>query len=195
IWSLSMKFSMSPQARMHREYRASLELRRAGISTPRVVGAAIDDKVLVREFVEGKVLSKMIDEAFRSKKNRVDEVETYGAVMAQVHRAGFALGDAKAENVIIRNGEACVADLEQAVEGGDQAWDIAEFLYYTGKLSLREDGMRAVANAFLDGYVSVNGKGGNITKARTTKYLTPFRALVTLQILKVIREAFDTHID
>ena len=43
-----------------------------------MVGAAIDDKVLVREFVEGKVLSKMIDEAFRSKKNRVDEVETYG---------------------------------------------------------------------------------------------------------------------
>ena len=62
-----------------------------------------------------------------------------------------------------------MTDLEQAVERGDQAWDIAEFLYYTGKLSLREDGMRVVANAFLDGYARENGKGGNIAKARTSE--------------------------
>ena len=193
IWSLSMKFSMSPQARMHREYSASIKLREAGIRTPRIVGAALDDKVLVREFVEGETLSKIIDDVLKGKSSDVLDVERYGEVLARIHRAGFALGDAKAENVIMRKGEACITDLEQAVEDGDQPWDVAEFLYYTGKLSLKEEGIRAVANAFLDGYEMIGGKGGNITKARTAKYLTPFRALLTPPILKAVRDAFDAH--
>jgi tRNA A-37 threonylcarbamoyl transferase component Bud32 len=195
IWSLSMKFSMSPQARMHREYSASLKLREKGIVTPRIIGAAIDDKVLVREFVEGRPLSKIIDEVLKGKSSDVSDVERYGAVMAKVHGAGFALGDSKAENVIMDEGEAWITDLEQAVERGDQAWDIAEFLYYTGKLSLKEEGIRAVANAFLDGYEAANGSRATIARAETTRYLTPFRALLTPQILKAIREAFDAHSD
>ncbi len=193
IWSLSMKFSMSPQARMHREYTASLRLREAGVQTPRIIGAAIDDKVLVREFVEGRPLSKIIDEVLKGRSSDVSDVERYGAVMGKVHAAGFAVGDSKAENVIVHGGDAYITDLEQAVEGGDQPWDIAEFLYYTGKLSLKEDAIRVVANAFLDGYVGANGDRANIARAKGAKYLNPFRALVTPQILKVIREAFDAH--
>jgi tRNA A-37 threonylcarbamoyl transferase component Bud32/predicted nucleotidyltransferase len=193
IWSLSMKFSMSPQARMHREYNASVKLRSAGIQTPRILGAAIDDKVLVRDFVKGETLSKIIDEVLKGRSSDVSDVRAYGKVLGNVHAAGFALGDSKAENVIMNGEEAWITDLEQAIEDGDQAWDIAEFLYYTGKLSLKEDGLRVVADAFLDGYAEVNGKGGIITKARTAKYLTPFRALVTPQILRAIRESFDAH--
>ena len=188
IWSLTIKFSMSPQARMHREYSAMIKLRAAGIQTPRVLGAAIDDKVLVREYVEGSPLSKIIDGVLKGRTSDVSDVESYGEVMGKVHRARFALGDSKPENVIMKSREVYITDLEQAVEDGDQPWDIAEFLYYTGKLSLREEGMRVVADAFLEGYERTNGRE-NIAKAEAAKYVLPFRAVVTLQIQKVIRDA------
>ena len=69
-------------------------------------------------------------------------------------------------------------DLEQAVEDGDQAWDIAEFLYYAGKLSLKEDAMRVGRRTrSLTGTSRANGTE-NVAKAKASKYLAPFRPLV-----------------
>jgi len=107
---------------------------------------------------------------------------------------GFALGDAKAENIIVKGDQLYFTDLEQAEEDGDQAWDIAEFLYYAGKLSLKEDALRVVADAFLEGYVGSNGNG-NIAKALASKYVNPFRALVTPQVMKAIRGSLESHSD
>ena len=60
VWSLSRKFSTSPQARMHREYHASVALRSRGVATPKIVGAVLDEKVLVKEYIEGERLSDIV---------------------------------------------------------------------------------------------------------------------------------------
>jgi tRNA A-37 threonylcarbamoyl transferase component Bud32/predicted nucleotidyltransferase len=192
IWAPGMKFSMSPQARMHREYYAAMKLRGAGVKTPRVIGAAVDDKVLAKEFVEGKPLSSFVEKLLRDSMSESAQVRMFGRGLAMVHRAGLALGDAKAENIIVTDAGLYFTDLEQTVENGDPAWDIAEFLYYAGKLSLREDGIRAVANAFLDGYRESNG-GLDVAKAKASKYLAPFRPFVTPQNLKAIKESLEQH--
>ena len=116
----------------------------------------------------------------------------YGRDLGVVHAAGFALGDAKAGNIVVEDGELYFTDLEQAVEDGDQPWDIAEFLYYAGKLSMKEDGIRVVADAFLDGYVETNGTE-NIARAKASKYLTPFRPFLIPQVLKAIKGSLDSH--
>ena len=193
IWSLSMKFSMSPQARMHREYSAARKLR-AGRREHTSGPGRGDRRQGPRQGVHrGKSRSRRSWRRYSgaSPPRRATSRGT-GRSLGKVHQAGFALGDAKAENVIVKEDTPFLTDLEQAVEEGDQPWDIAEFLYYSGKLSLREDGIRVVANAFLDGYARENGKE-NIAKARASKYLLPFRAVVTLQIQKVIREALERH--
>ncbi len=46
FWSHSRKFSTSPQARMHREYSATLALRAKDVRAPAILGAVLDDKVL-----------------------------------------------------------------------------------------------------------------------------------------------------
>ena len=129
IWSLSMKFSMSPQARMHREYYAARRLREAGVMTPRIAGVALDDKVLVKEFVDGTSLSTFVEKVLAGRSTDTELVRKYGEALGEVHRAGFALGDSKAGNILIKDEDLYFTDLEQAVEGGDQAWDIAEFIY------------------------------------------------------------------
>ncbi len=120
-------------------------------------------------------------------------VERFGEAMAAVHKAGYALGDSKATNIIIQeDGGLCFTDLEQASEGGDQGWDIAAFLYYQAKLSFKEVGMKKVAGAFLRGYGESNGPE-NIAKAKSTKYITPFRPLSAPQMLKVVRESLEAQ--
>ena len=193
VWSRPAKFSTSPQARMHREYYASLALRSWGVATPAVIGAVLDDKVLVKEFIEGERFSDIVQGILTGKSDGTQTVERYGAAMGDVHKAGFSLGDSKATNVIVKGDRGLYfTDLEQAVEGGDQAWDIASFLYYQAKLSLKEAGMKKVADAFLKGYRRANGTE-NIVKAKSPKYVAPFRPLSAPQVMKVVKESIDAN--
>jgi len=191
VWSLSRKFSTSPQARMHREYYASVVLRSRGVATPKIVGAVLDEKVLVKEYIEGERLSDLVQGVLTGRSEETSIVEGFGEAMGAVHKAGFALGDSKATNVIVKgDGGLYFTDLEQATEGGDQAWDVAAFVYYQAKLSLKEAGTKKVAEAFLRGYKSANG-AENIAKAKSPKYVAPFRPLTTPQMLKVVRESIE----
>jgi tRNA A-37 threonylcarbamoyl transferase component Bud32/predicted nucleotidyltransferase len=193
LWSLSYKFSTSPQARMHREYHASVTLRSRGVATPKIVGAVLDEKVLVKEYVEGARLSDIVQAILTGRSEETGVVERFGEAMGAVHKAGFSLGDSKATNVIVsEDGRLYFTDLEQATEGGDQAWDVAAFIYYQAKLSLKEAGTRKVADAFFKGYRSANGTE-NISKARSPKYVAPFRPLSVPQMLKVVRESMDAN--
>lgn len=193
VWSLSRKFSMSPQARMHREYTASQKLRDGIVSTPRVLGAVLDERILVKEFIEGQRLSDLVEAILKGRTEETIQVRGYGSALAWIHGKGFALGDSKANNIIIAgDGVFYFTDLEQAVEGGDQCWDVAEFLYYAGKLSFKEAGIRRVADAFLDGYRERSGTE-NIRKAMAQKYAAPFRPVTTLPVLKIIRESIEVH--
>jgi len=193
VWSLSRKFSTSPQARMHREYNASLVLRSRGVATPVIIGAVLDDKVLVKEYIEGERLSDIVQAVLTGRSVETGTVERFGEALAAIHKAGFALGDSKATNVILRvDGRLCFTDLEQAAEGGDQAWDVASFVYYQAKLSFKEVGMRRVGDAFLQGYSRVNGTD-NIVKAKSPKYIAPFRPLTAPQMLKVVMESIEAN--
>jgi len=193
VWSLSRKFSTSPQARMHREYSASIALRSRGVSTPLIIGAVLDDKVLVKEYVEGERLSDIVQGVLTGRSEETGTVERFGEALGAIHRAGYSLGDSKATNVIVKgDGVLCFTDLEQAAEEGDQAWDVAAFVYYQAKLSFKEAGTKKVAEAFLRGYKRANGTE-NIVKAKSPKYVVPFRPLTAPQMLKTVRETIDAN--
>ncbi|MDG6915860.1 MAG: hypothetical protein JRM90_07830 [Nitrososphaerota archaeon] len=193
VWTPAHKFSTSPQARMHREYYASLALRSKGVAVPRILGAVLDERALVKEFVEGKRLSDAVQSILDGRTEDVAVVERFGEAVAGVHRAGFALGDSKSSNVIVGgDGALYFTDLEQATEGGDQAWDVATFVYYQAKLSLKEAGMRKVADAFLKGYRRVNGVE-NIARAGAQRYVAPFRPLTAPGLLKTVRESLEVN--
>lgn len=193
VWSLSRRFSMSPQARMHREYNASLVLRTSGVATPAIIGAVLDDKVFVKEYIEGERLSDIVQRVLSGKEERTKIVERFGEAVGAIHKAGFALGDSKANNIIVKGGDGLYfTDLEQATEGGDQPWDIAEFVYYQAKLSFKGSGAKRVADAFLAGYRRENG-AENIVKSKNPRYLAPFRPLTAPQVLKAVRESMDAN--
>lgn len=193
IWaSAANRFSAGPASRMEREYGMSVALKSKGVLVPRILAVAPAERVMVKEFVEGPTLSSRINEYFRSEGGSIEEVASYGQLMAKVHASGIALGDTKPSNVIISENGLYLTDLEQAVVGGDRAWDIAEFLYYTAKLSNKESAMKKIASTFLGSYAK-DGDGASVAKAKGQKYFGPFRPFLTPGMAKMLRELLSGY--
>ncbi|MDG6982524.1 MAG: hypothetical protein JRM74_03625 [Nitrososphaerota archaeon] len=193
VWaSAANKFSAGPLIRMDREYGATLALRAKGVLVPLVLAVAPAERVLVKEFVTGPTLSSQINAFLKDEGAPLPQVGSYGALMARVHGWGMALGDAKPSNVVVSGDGLYLTDLEQACQGGDQAWDVAEFLYYTAKLSNREDAMKRVAASFLDSYVR-EGDKSSVGKAKGSKYFGPFRPFLTPGMAKMLRELLSAY--
>jgi len=193
VWAASArKFSMTPIARLDREYTACRALRRLGVDTPTVVAVSPDERIMALDFIEGPNLASIVDGMFRGEGSGTGAVREYGGVMAKAHSGGMSIGDAKASNVIVSERGLFLTDLEQSVRGGDTAWDVAEFLYFTAKLSSKEAVMQSLADAFLEGY-SEHGDKSVIGRARVSKYLAPFRPFLTPGMIRTVREQLDRH--
>jgi tRNA A-37 threonylcarbamoyl transferase component Bud32 len=193
IWAAAAnRFSMTPLARLDREYSMTGQLRKAGVQVPAILAAAPGERILVKEFIVGPTLSEVIDGLMKGDLEGIGYVSAYAELMAKVHAAGYALGDAKASNVVVSSGGLYLTDLEQSVAGGDQPWDVAEFLYYTAKLSLREDAMGRVARAFLDAYASA-GRREVVARARQPRYFRPFQPFVTPGMSKMLQSMMGEY--
>jgi tRNA A-37 threonylcarbamoyl transferase component Bud32 len=193
IWaSAANRFSTSPVSRMDREYGMTLVLRSMGVLVPPILAVAPAERILVKDFVSGPTLASLINDFLRGGPDGTEPVARYGKLMADVHARGIALGDAKPSNVVVSEDGLYLTDLEQAVAGGDRSWDIAEFLYYTAKLSVKEDAMRRVAVSFLDSYVS-GGDGASVAKAKGQKYFGPFRPFLTPGMAKMLRDVISGY--
>ena len=191
IWAAAAnRFSMTPMARLDREYSMTGYLRRAGILVPPILAVAPGERILVKEFVTGPTLSSIIDGLMKGSPDGIEQVSAYADLMARVHAAGVALGDAKASNVVVSPRGLYLTDLEQSVVGGDQAWDLAEFLYYTAKLSTRDEEMNHVARAFLKSYVS-SGDKTTVARAKSPKYYRPFQPFVTPGMARMLQAVMD----
>src|SRR5271157_1537635 len=189
LWSFTgKKFNMTPFARLQREYEGAKRLRKLGIGTHRIVGIALDQKILVTKYIEGTPLSKFVENLTNGKSTDTKYVEKYAKTLAKLHKAGLVYGDTKAENAFVCEGEISLFDLEQTVENGDPAWDLAEFLYFSARGAKREDGMKLVADSFLASYRKENGVQA-IANAKGVRYLVPFQAVVAPGMVTVIRDS------
>jgi len=131
---------------------------------------------------------KSVEEVTTGKSTDTTNIKKYAQVLGKLHKAGLVYGDTKPQNALVGKNGIDLLDLEQAVERGDKAWDLAEFLYYSAKLAKQEEGMKLVADSFLEAYRSENGDGV-IAKARNIRYLTPFMLVLAPKMRRVVREA------
>ncbi len=182
LWALGTKsFAVLGQSRLEREYALSQFLHSQGWPVPQVLYISPKERLIFKEFVEGENLSKIIQHLVTDKEKVADEfalVRTVGRRIAEAHGLGVALGDCKPENVIVtKDGTPYFVDLEQASRDGNQAWDIAEFLYYSGHYVspiAPADAAEHVAKEFIKGYLEAGGKKETIRKAGSPRYTKVF---------------------
>jgi len=197
LWALGTKsFAVLGQSRLEREYALSQFLNSQDWPVPRVLYISPKERLIFKEFVEGEDLSKIIRRLLTSKEMTMEEIaliRMVGRRIAEAHKLGVALGDCKPENVIITSdGTPYFVDLEQASRDGNQAWDIAEFLYYSGHYVspiAPADAAELVAKEFIRGYLEAKGKKDTIKKAGSARYtkvfsiFTPPHVILTLSNL------------
>lgn len=194
IWSLmSKRFDMNPLSRLYNEYTSLKKLRQIGLNTPKVLVVALDKRILVTEFIEGKNMGNIISKVLNGENEMQKFIKLYGEELGKVHNSGYTLGDTKPSNSILAKDKIFLVDLEQTGKNGDTGWDIAEFIYYSSKLTLNSDAAKKLVNEFLDGYLKYR-KIDSVKEALKLKYLAPFQPILAPNVVNSVREEIKKRI-
>ncbi len=193
LWSFGARtFAVSGRSRLERECAISERLRCEGFNVPKILHVSHNERLVFMEYVEGENLSNAIKRIATSKSREKAEkdlakIMRVGEIFAQVHSLNVALGDTKPENIIFApDGKIYLLDFEQASHDGDKAWDVAEFLYYSGHYlkPLYSNGKaESIARAFISGYLKGGGDFSIIRKAGASKYTRVFSVFTMPSII------------
>jgi len=193
LWALGTRgFAVLGKTRLEREYVINRFLSSHGIRVPRIIQVSPAEGLIFQEYVEGEILTQIIRRICSSKEDNDDLyaiLSKVGEEMAKVHSLNISLGDCKPENMkLTLDGKICFLDLEQAERGGDQAWDIAEFLYYSGHYAYMSPIRipKKITESFVEGYLESGGNAENIKKVKSPKYIKVFSFFTPPHILYVI---------
>lgn len=188
IWAIPTKrFEQNPDARMAYEYAALLKFRELGFNTPHILLLYLSDRILVTEFLEGKNLGEIITHYLSGESEDLEPVKLYGRTLAELHHKGYTVGDTKPSNTLYCDSKLYLTDLEQAMEGGDPSWDIAEFIYYAIKLTSSTQRIKSFIDAFKEGYLTI-GEKSLLAAAASPKYLKPFQPIILPNVARMVRE-------
>jgi tRNA A-37 threonylcarbamoyl transferase component Bud32 len=194
LWAIGTKsFAVLGQSRLEREYAINQFLQNQGLAVPKILYISPRESLIFQEFVEGENLTEVMKRVMAKGQEAGKELELIreaGKRIAEVHRLSVTLGDCKPENLILsNNGKLYFVDLEQASRDGNQTWDVAEFLYYSGhyvppmaSANLAE----LIAKTFIDGYLEAGGKKENIKKAASPRYTKVFSIFTQPHVILAI---------
>lgn len=193
LWSFGARnLAVLGRTRLEKECAISEFLRCEGVRVPKIVHVSHGERLVFMEYIEGENLSSAIKRIAtgKSKDNAekdIAKIEKVGKLFAQVHALGVTLGDTKPENVIFDpDDNVYLLDFEQASHGGDKAWDVAVFLYYSGHYlqPLYSKGKaESIAIAFVKGYMQGGGDVNTIKKAGHSKYTRIFSVFTMPSIM------------
>ena len=194
IWTLgTQNFAVLGRSRMERECATTSLLHSNEIKVPRILHTSFEDRLLLREYVEGESPVETIRAVMKRGSIRNDEgvlIRRLGGMVADVHGAGVTLGDCKPENFIVKDGgDIVIIDLEQGARGGNETWDLAEFLYFSGRYAGPLDPMTGVAEMtrlFIDGYVEGGGSRHRFSEVGQLRYTKVFTPLTLLPVIYTI---------
>jgi len=192
LWSFgTTSFAVLGQSRLEKEYAINTFLHSKGFPVPKIFYISPQKRLIFEEFIEGEELVETIKRIISSNKaaNDVALVKEVGRKIAEAHSLGVSLGDCKPENFIVTKDEIVLLDLEQATRDGNQAWDIAEFLYYSGHYSPPMSSTNAasiIARNFIEGYLEAGGKKETVKKAASARYTKVFSVFTPPHVLLAI---------
>jgi tRNA A-37 threonylcarbamoyl transferase component Bud32 len=192
MWSLgTTSFSVLGRSRLEKEYAINTFLHNKGFPVPKIFYISHKKRLIFEEFIEGEELVEPIKRIIAANKTTKDValVKEVGRKVAEAHLLGVSLGDCKPENFIVSKDSIFLLDLEQATREGNQTWDIAEFLYYSGHYSPPMSSTTAakiIARSFLEGYLEAGGKKETVKNAASARYTKVFSVFTPPHILLAI---------
>ena len=199
VWSLGSKsFAISAQSRLSKECAISELLYSEGFNVPKILHVSNAERLIFMEYIEGENLSQAVKRiattatGHQTFEEELANLGKAGETLANVHSRNIVLGDTKPENMLVKkDGSICMIDFEQATQGGDKAWDVAIFLYYSGHYlqplyANSKAKAESIAKAFINGYLKAGGDVDVIRKAGSSKYTRIFSIFTMWNIIAAI---------
>jgi len=195
LWAMGTKaFAVLGQSRLEREYSINQFLSKKGFLVPKILYVSPREGLIFEEYIKGETLVHNIKRVISSNSRQTPEgttlVKEVGKKIAEAHRLGITFGDCKPENILVTDEKGLYfVDLEQASRDGNQAWDIAEFLYYSGHYAFpfsSTKGVELIVRKFIEGYLEGGGKEETVRDAGSPKYTKVFSIFTPPQIILAI---------
>lgn len=190
LWSLkNADFTINPIERLCREFRASREFRTLGLATPEIIAVFFPQILTASKFIRGKDLSKVEASYLDGRAEELYPILSFGRDLAIMHNNGYCMGDTKPSNAIYSDDDYQIylVDLEQSHREGNKTWDLAEFIYYSVRFTLKEDRARKLISAFVQGYLEKAEDNRPVEDAGALRYRAPFQAFIAPNIMSAIR--------
>jgi tRNA A-37 threonylcarbamoyl transferase component Bud32/predicted nucleotidyltransferase len=189
VWSLrNTNFTANSVERLHREYSANSFFKSIGIPTSEILAIFASEKTMISRFINGTDLSTLQADYLDGRSDDLSTQVAFGATLAKAHMAGYCVGDTKPSNAILSLGSLYLTDLEQAHAGGNRIWDIAEFIFYSVRFTLKEERARKLIESFVSGYLNSGGDRKVIEEAAALRYRAPFQAFIAPNVLSSLRK-------
>lgn len=181
MWT-AQKFHADPAFRLGTIYRALRHLRTLGLLTPEIEAVALDSRTIATRFVEGRSLADVIKGALAGREG-TELLAEAGRQMSVVHSTGACFGNIKPKNVIVSGG-LWFTDMEQFVfEGGDPAWDLAQFVSWGLKGTANSVAAAKIVSDFLAGY----GIEKNVALLASKRHIETFYPVLSPQVARAIK--------
>ncbi len=189
-------FVVTGQGRLAKEWAINELLRKKGFNVPKIFHVSNAQRLVFMEFIDGENLTQAIKrissaEDWQTFATDLTLISKAGELMAQIHANQITLGDTKPENMLVKpDGSIYLIDFEQATREGDEAWDVAVFLYFAGHFIPPSNGgsgkAECIAQAFIDGYLKGGGDCKIVRNAALPKYTRVFRIYTMWSIITAI---------
>jgi len=195
IWAIgSQNFDILGEKRLANEYRMNRFLRSKGLNAPQIHHVSVPRRTIIEEYVQGSGFDQIARDCLADpSQDLLARISSLGNEISLIHQAGATLGDSKPDNAILDGqGRIWFVDLEQASEGGNPAWDLAEFLYYSGHYTLRWGRMKMMAKAFLAGYLK-SGNRAFVREISSARYKRVFGIVTAPHIIMGISKLCGSY--
>lgn len=180
LYKASYPFVISPQERFNREVFFFSAGDGARYRVPRIYEVVESDLIIIREFIDGKPLVY-----------NLDTCALIARALADVHLKGFALGDVKPSNFIIKGEDVYIIDAEQAVRKGSPelfGWDLMlTLLFASYRYVIDLNGFKAFTRKFLESYLDAGGQSIWVKSITSPKNLS-IGLLMPLHYLKAVSD-------
>ena len=195
LWTFGTKsFAVLGESRLEREYAINKFLRNKGFNAPEILYISPKEGLIFQEYIRGVPSANIVKQILLDKKESLTQnlefIRKIGAEIARVHAHGVCIGDTKPENILITDDKRIFfIDLEQASRDGNKAWDVAEFLYYSGHYALPTSPIGAVkklTESFIEGYLDAGGENKVIKEAGSAKYTKVFSIFALPHVILTI---------
>ncbi|HYY50152.1 MAG TPA: nucleotidyltransferase domain-containing protein [Nitrososphaeraceae archaeon] len=148
---------VDPLFKLATEYKALRHIRSIGLHSPLIQSVVLDKTTLVCEFIEGELLSDILNR-FSSNKNNahryLEWIDLAGQHIGKIHAHNCIVGDIKPTNMIISNNKLYFTGLDQFNFNSDEP--LSDIIYFIGNtlegIPANTFVARQILEKFFEGY-------------------------------------------